>query len=262
MDKAHLYAATNSQQIDAAVKFFKIFGDFLKQKFKNKSVTLLDAGSGCGKVLFEISVKKSGLKFSKIIGVDKSYEMLKYAQEVYGNDGRISFYHMDVEGEIPEMLRYQQFDMVSSFYCLHWTQDINNAFQNIYKLLNGNGLFCCVFLLSTKVNDIWDILAEKYSTYMKNWRAYYSPLWSLENAENMLQKSLEECDFKVIKFHDIKNEKFKFRDLENYASKYLYSNFLTYYSNYLKLNLQKCWKLSIHVSIQCQSVSKKSLRKI
>ena len=218
MNRAEHYADSNSQQMAGAVKFFEIFGDFLKLKFKNKEIKLLDIGSGCGKVLYEATVNRSELKFCKIIGIDKSDEMLKFADKNYGND-LMSFCLMDIEEEIPKNLRDQQFDMVTSFYCLHWIKDIKNVFQKIYGLLNSNGIFCCTFLQSTKINDIWDALAIKYPLYMKDWRKHFTPLWSLENANDILVKNLEDCKFKIIKFHDVKNEKFEFRNLQKYSSK-------------------------------------------
>jgi juvenile hormone acid methyltransferase len=145
--------------------------------------------------------------------------MLKFAKKYYGSD-LMSFYYMDAEGEIPKILRHHQFDIVSSFYCLHWIKDLKSAFQNIHKLLKTNGLFCCVFLQSTRVNDIWDNLSLKYPLYMKDWRSYYTPLWSVENANNLIEKYLEDCNFKIVKFYDIRNENFKFKNVENYTSRY------------------------------------------
>ncbi|CAG9806042.1 unnamed protein product [Chironomus riparius] len=216
MNRAQVYAETNSQQIAGALKFFDIFGDFLKFKFQTKKINLLDIGSGCGKVLSEITFNRSKLNFSKIIGIDKSNEMLKFAVKNYEND-LISFCLMDIEEEIPKILRDQQFDMVTSFYCLHWIKDIKNVFENIYELLNSNGIFCCTFLQSTKINDIWDALAIKYPLYMNDWRQHFTPLWSLENANEILIKYLQDCKFKIIKFHDVKNEKFEFRNLQKYS---------------------------------------------
>jgi len=48
---------------------------------------------------------------------------------------------------------------------------------------------------------------------MRDWKRHFTPLWSLENANNILEKYLEDYNFKFIKFHDIKNEKFTLREL-------------------------------------------------
>jgi len=73
---------------------------------------------------------------------------------------------------------------------------------------------------------------------MKDWRSYFTPLLSLENADNILKEYLEDCNFKVIKFHDIKNEKIKFRNIEKYISKYVSSRF-NHSDLYFNLNFQK-----------------------
>ncbi|XP_070500073.1 juvenile hormone acid O-methyltransferase-like [Chironomus tepperi] len=215
MNKAPMYAESNSEQLTAASKFFNYFGEFIKSKFENKEVKLLDIGCGDGKILCDVIIKESKLKFCKIIGTDKSVEMIKFAKEKYRNVSA-SFDIMDVETEIPTNLKDQQFDMITSFYCLHWIKDMKNALQNIYKLLNSNGIFCCIFLQSTKVQDIWDTLAIKYPLYMNDWRKHYTSLWSSEN-DNSIQKYLEDCNFKIIEFRDLKNERYEFVDLQIYS---------------------------------------------
>ncbi|KAL7024898.1 hypothetical protein ACKWTF_013240 [Chironomus riparius] len=112
------------------MKTFSTNGDKLRKEFDGKEIAVLDIGSGCGKILKEIIVDKSGLKFSKVVGVDVSEEMVKFSNEKYGSD-LISFQVMDAGSEIPENFKNQKFDLVTSFLCLHWIKDFDLAFQNI-----------------------------------------------------------------------------------------------------------------------------------
>jgi len=152
MDNPELYTENNQLQEFGVERFFNFHGEYLRNEYRGKEITLIDIGSGCGRVLTEVVVGKSGLKFSKIIGIDKSEEMVRFSSEKYGND-LMSFQVMDTEGEIPESLKNQQFDMVTSFFCLPYCKDLNAAFLNIQNFLKPNGLFCCIFSQLSRSNE-------------------------------------------------------------------------------------------------------------
>lgn len=68
MQNVELYSKFNNCQKSGSRNFYNYFGDFLKAEFKNREISLIDVGSGCGTILSEVTVGESGLKFSKVVG--------------------------------------------------------------------------------------------------------------------------------------------------------------------------------------------------
>ena len=219
MDKAVLYTHHNSEQTAGIHNFFNIYGDFIRERFGNDHVKLIDIGSGCGKVLSNVIVPRSGLNFSKIIGVDISLEMVKHSNYNYGNELQ-SFQFMDCEGDIPLNLRDTQFDIVISTYSLHWMKDLRKALTNLNKLLKHGGYFCCVFLQHHFLTDVWDKLAQIYPKYMGKWRHNYCSIWSSKNQAELMSKYLKECEFRTLKFDGEVNTLFDYIDEENFTGEY------------------------------------------
>ncbi|KAL7048097.1 hypothetical protein ACKWTF_003212 [Chironomus riparius] len=217
MDKAKLYSKHNEEQTQSAKKFFKYFGEFLREKFGKNSVTIIDIGTGCGRVLVEIFMTESQLNFSKVVGVDKSQAMVDLAIKTYGND-HIYFHLMDIQESIPRPMKFPEFDIVSSFYCLHWVQDLPLAFVKIKNFLKSDGIFCCVFILTHILIDIWNELIDKYSPYMNNWRGNFNYICYLENADEIIKKMLRESGIEIIKFIDEKNDMFNFGTKEFFTA--------------------------------------------
>lgn len=218
MQNPQLYSENNSEQKSAALKFFNLFGDFLRNEFENRKISLIDIGSGCGSVLSEVILEKSNLNFSKIIGTDVSEQMNKYANEKYASD-LMSFCYINAEDDLPKNLKGQQFDMITSFYCLHRVKNLRKALENVHSLLKENGVFCCIFLQWHLIMDIWDVLAEKYPQ-IKCWKDSFTPLLTDADAEATLKRCLEEQKFKVEAFYDDRNATFDFKDASYFLSKF------------------------------------------
>jgi juvenile hormone acid methyltransferase len=225
MDNAKLYSKHNGEQTQSAKKFFTFFGEFLRKKFGENSVEIIDIGTGCGRVLVEIFLTESQLNFSQVVGVDKSQAMVDLAVKKYGND-YISFDLMDIEGSVPKPLKISQFDIVSSFYCLHWTQDLTAAFEKINNFLKPNGIFCCVFISTHILIDIWNELVDKYSPYMDSWKSNFNDICFLKNADEIIKKMLHDSGIDIIEFIDEKNDMFDFGTKEfftgNFFCKFLF----------------------------------------
>lgn len=219
MQNAKLYTKNNDVQKMASRNFYNFFADILKNKFENREITLLDIGSGCGKILSEVTVRESGLKFSKIIGVDKSEKMLKFSNDNYGSD-LMSFFYMDVSDCVAKSLKDQKFDMIISFACLHHVRDLQQAFKNIYDLLADDGIFGFTFFQSHIFMKAWDALTDKYPV-MSTWRNCFSELFKHANPDMAIRDCLINCGFEIIEYHDNKNENYEFQTEEQLKSKYI-----------------------------------------
>jgi juvenile hormone acid methyltransferase len=82
---------------------------------------LLDIGCGSGDVLYEFVLPKIPIN-TKVVGVDISMEMIKYANKNYGNE-LLKFYKVDIEDTKIAPLQPNTFNFVTSFYALHWIQN-------------------------------------------------------------------------------------------------------------------------------------------
>jgi juvenile hormone acid methyltransferase len=98
------------------------FSHYFKWRFDGLD-NLLDIGTGTGDVLVDFILPKMPRNFHKIVGVDVSNEMLECARENFGSEF-IEFHQLDISAiSACRYLDNQQFDNITSFYCLHWIQN-------------------------------------------------------------------------------------------------------------------------------------------
>ncbi len=144
---------------------------------------ILDVGCGDGKIT---NILRQKVSKGRIIGIDVSPAMIAEAQKTY-RSSNISFElksatHLNITN---------QFDLVTSFFCLHWIKDQSKAFANITRSLKPGGKFVFTMVLDpehlvlTSVAQL--IKTENWKQYAKNFRAFWfmPPMTSIVS---MLQK--------------------------------------------------------------------------
>jgi len=123
----------------------------------NESV--LDIGSGSGKITYEISCMTEG----QVIGVDASEAMVLYANKHYHAEN-LTFVFNDVL-----KINYQNtFDVAISFWTLSWVENQLVALQNIVNALKPNGRMYLMYPMRHDAYDVADIMIS--SPY---WRKYF-----------------------------------------------------------------------------------------
>ena len=101
---------------------------------------LIDVGSGTGNLTKEL---EQYVDCEKIIGLDNSQAMNKYAQDNYGSEN-IVFTYGDICEPLEQLVLHLNkpagsCDVVTSIYCLHWVSNQKSAIENISSLLKpGN----------------------------------------------------------------------------------------------------------------------------
>ena len=98
-----------------------------------KDLTILDLGCGFGehcKRFVECGAKK-------VIGIDISEKMLEIAKEE-NSDSKITYINMPMEN-ISQL--NEKFDIVVSSLAFHYVEDFSGVVNNIYDMLNENGVF-------------------------------------------------------------------------------------------------------------------------
>lgn len=129
MNKAPLYSKYSGLQKNDA-NF--VIDNYLRLiKWKNNA-NILDIGSGDGNVIFELLLPKIPTNFEKLIGIDISEEMVRFAKNQC-NNSKIDFLQMDIASKeiLPEFHEY--FDHILSFYCLHWVVEQRYVFFYFFK---------------------------------------------------------------------------------------------------------------------------------
>lgn len=151
-----LYSANNLLQYNFAMKMLSKISFNLKSR-------ILDIGCGDGLITYEMAkLAKQGC----IIGTDISNKMISYANETYRFQKNLRFLQMDSTQNIFN----QQFDIVTSFNCLHWVKDQESALNGLMKAIIPGGQV--VILLSHKKSLYHKVLDRLSSS--DQWKQYFN----------------------------------------------------------------------------------------
>ncbi|XP_046740259.1 juvenile hormone acid O-methyltransferase-like [Diprion similis] len=158
----------------------------------------LDIGSGPCDVVSDFLLPKLDPK-STVVCSDISKTMLDYAKEKYGANDRLSFLQLDIESPALEKDLIEQFDHVTSFYCLHWCQDMRQALENIFDLLRPGGTAFLTFGSNFPCMDAYKVLATvpRYHRYMKDVDRFIPVFQYAERPREALKTLLRHVGFEV-----------------------------------------------------------------
>ncbi|EDW90127.1 juvenile hormone acid O-methyltransferase [Drosophila yakuba] len=208
MNQAALYQHANQVQRHDAKLILDEFASTLQWRSDGEDA-LLDVGSGSGNVLMDFVRPLLPIR-GELVGTDISSQMVHYASKHYQREERTRFQVLDIGCErLPEGLS-GRFDHVTSFYCLHWVQNLKGALENIYNLLKPEGGDCLLaFLASNPVYEVYKILKthEKWSPYMQDVERFISPLHHSLNPGEEFSQLLNDVGF-VQHNVEIRNEVF------------------------------------------------------
>lgn len=134
MNKPRLYHRAYEIQRHDAEETIKEYSNIFKWRLDGCDA-LLDIGSGTGDVLMDFIYTIMLPKFEKVMGSDISTEMVNYAKNSYHTKKKCDFRVFDIgtEKDISNDMM-EQFDHVTSFYCLHWIQ--NQRYKTLYFKLD------------------------------------------------------------------------------------------------------------------------------
>ncbi|KAG0444743.1 hypothetical protein HPB47_013435 [Ixodes persulcatus] len=104
----------------------------------------------------------------KIMAVDVSEDMVKYAQEHFAHP-KICYDVLDIGSKhVSDFIeRHGEFDRVYSFFCLHWMTDQETVLKNVAKLMKPGGGCLLLFNASSPAMRFRKKMAE-----MERWQKY------------------------------------------------------------------------------------------
>lgn len=138
MNEASLYQKANSVQRRDAQQILKEYSNIIQWRSDGND-SLIDIGTGSGNVLMDFVYPLMPKNFKQLVGSDVSSKMVQYANHFYKNVANTKFKILDIgsDEELPNDL-LEQFDHVTSFYCLHWVQN-----QRYFKYY----FYLCILLI-------------------------------------------------------------------------------------------------------------------
>ncbi|KAH8377540.1 hypothetical protein KR093_005879 [Drosophila rubida] len=197
MNQASLYQRANQVQRHDAKLILDEYSSKLQWRSDGQD-SLLDVGSGSGNVLMDFVYPLLPKSYEQLVGTDISSKMVGYANNCYQRYERTQFQVLDIGCDrLPDQLK-GRFDHVTSFYCLHWVQNLPIALNNIYDLLRNEGGDCLlVFLASNPVYEVYKVLHtnKKWAAYMQDVEQFISPLHTSSKPAEQFTQLLEEAGF-------------------------------------------------------------------
>ncbi|XP_023236906.1 juvenile hormone acid O-methyltransferase-like [Centruroides sculpturatus] len=156
MNNPELYAKSNPFQLRDAKMVLSSFAPQMEETTDTDSI--LDIGCGVGNVTNTI-LRPIFSKYRRIIGVDKSTEMVDFARRHNAQD-KIAYERLDICEDVENFKNtWGCFSKIFSFYCLHWIKDHRKVLKNIDKLLSTNGECLLVFVAQCPVFELYEIMA-------------------------------------------------------------------------------------------------------
>lgn len=149
------YSKNNALQYNFALAFLS------KVSFNNHT-RVLDLGCGDGVITNEIA---KIVQISCVIGTDISSQMISHASNIYKNQDNLRFIQMDASKNI----FYNQFDIITSFNCLHWIQDQKKVLQGI---ANAAAEGAQIALLFSHKKSLYHLVLDKICS-QKKWSHYF-----------------------------------------------------------------------------------------
>lgn len=152
-----IYLKTSDTRVKIAFEVMNGCGYSFSGKEK-----ILDIGCGNGFVTAAIARK---VPDGSVIGLDSSRSMIEAAKVKFAG-ANLSFIHRDAR----KLEFDNEFDLITSFACLHWISDQVAVLKGIEKSLKQNGQ--AILMYYPKSDILWvalDILMRK-----KKWRKYFS----------------------------------------------------------------------------------------
>ncbi|GIY31494.1 juvenile hormone acid O-methyltransferase [Caerostris darwini] len=196
MNDPQLYSRASPFQVRDATQ---ILGVYKKRMSPDDADIVLDIGCGSGDVTTNVLGPALG-RFELLLGVDKSRDMVEYAQEHCEHDN-VFYEVLDIAGDVSEFREeWGTFSKVFSFYCLHWVSDMRRALANIHSLMSSGGEALLVFVAQCPVFEMYERMAEmdKWKNYMEDINAFIPMTQHLAQPSFVFSQMMEEVGISTV----------------------------------------------------------------
>ncbi|XP_059622569.1 juvenile hormone acid O-methyltransferase-like [Phlebotomus argentipes] len=179
------------------------FCDWIEWRKDGKD-SILDIGSGPGNSFHSTMFCRLPSNFSRLVLSDISKPMVELQKKEFEGVNKVSCEVLDIGSPIDENLlqKLGTFDHVTSFYCLMWVKDQQQAMDNIYKLLKPGGNCFLLIVADCPIFDAVLSVCEKprWKDYFKGWQDFYVyPYKKVDEAKAKGLSFMEKAGFVDIK---------------------------------------------------------------
>jgi trans-aconitate methyltransferase len=158
---------------------------------------ILDIGCGNGAITSLLASKFAPKGI--VTGIDLSNDMINFAQKTFKSKN-LDFKALDA----CDIAFDKKFDLVFSFYCLHWVKDQQKAFQNIANSLKDSNSKALLYLMTDSVSSEYSITrfikevidSDKWKSYFKNYTLpwYFQTVNSVKEIFGKLGMKIAQLD--------------------------------------------------------------------
>lgn len=168
---------------------------------------VLDVGCGDGKISVELArLVPSG----RVLGIDFSADMISHAKLSF-DVPNLEFQQLDAE----DISSVGEFDLVTSFFCLHWVPDKQKAMHNIYRSLKPKGKAILIMPVRNEVlakarSIVFDL--PEWKSVFANRKDFTAPL-----VDTKYLQYAERAGFKIL-FDDSRTEQINFPTVDGLSN--------------------------------------------
>lgn len=198
--------------------------------------SLLDIGCAGGDVTVDVLKPILPKTFSRLVGVDGSEAMVKYAKRNF-QTSNVTFDILDITSESDVLQfksKYNTFDHIHCSTTLNRIQDQRTAFKNFHKLLTPNG-DCILYIVAEAL--IFEAFRRvdkiKWFEWLKHIDDFISPYSQHCFPEEILRKHLVDAGFT----HCVIKERHTtavYEDIHDFKGAY---EFINFHSSFLIQNI-------------------------
>lgn len=155
MYNAALYSKFNKAHQEVTRNILNNYGHLITWKKE-----MLDVGCAEGSNLMKAIVPWIPNKDISITGIDISEEMIKQANEAYGTKN-VQFFNFGIDDpHLPKKIK-KKFDTIISFHTLHYVNDQETTFKNMFDLLKPNGELFIVRIPFAAYFEVFSLMSEE-----------------------------------------------------------------------------------------------------
>lgn len=155
--------------------------------------SILDIGCGDGKITAYLAQKYPQ---AQVIGVDNSSDMINFARDKFSTIPNLSF----VCSDAAKISYVNQFDLIVSFFCLHWVTDQQSALKALAKAAKPNADILLLFSIDPDQPLLKALRyahsVEPFSVYFKD---YVFPVHPLNPQKTIALLATNNCT--LISYH-------------------------------------------------------------
>ncbi|XP_025421230.1 juvenile hormone acid O-methyltransferase isoform X2 [Sipha flava] len=142
---------------------------FIEKMIWKPNEIVLDVGCGPGDVSSNILYPLLKNKIKRMVGVDRSIQMVEHAKKTYGYP-KLEFKVLDIEN-VNECISYtNSFDKIFSFFCFHWIHKKADALINMKTMLKSGGEILLHFMLVNPIVELYKYIDAEWQIFVKDTR--------------------------------------------------------------------------------------------